>query len=294
MHTGCSSCPTSTLTPDIQADFLRRGDVQNADFVVYGGDNMWDGFHEDGGIGLFTDFIDCAVDHHAKEIPCVFVRGNHEWSGRYSNEWMSWLRTRAGKTYYAFTHGSVFYIVLDSGNCNYGDTFSHSEKVFQDQREWLLTEVLPSGEFRNATFRVVITHMATHGQSDGASQKMMRKYFMDIINRTDPQNRIHLMLAGHEHRYMRVDPRSSAFKVFPFNYNGKQSPAVTGAEFNYVMVSNDGPTCGGLDATLVIMDVRPDKLVLQTLGPDGDRIDAFSVDRDGVVTDDMVVPAYAY
>lgn len=279
---------------DIQAKFLRLGEVRKADFVVYGGDNLWDGFHEDGGLGLFSDFIDCAVEHHAKEIPCVFVRGNHEWSGRYSNEWMSWLRTREGKTYYAFLHGGVFYIVLDSGNCSAGDLFSHAEQVFQDQREWLLTRILPSDAFKSAAFRVVITHIATHGQSDGASQQMMRKYFMDLINRADPQCRIHLMLAGHEHRYMRVDPRSPACKVFPYNYDGKQARAVSGEAFNYAMVSNDGPTCGGLDATLVIMDVTPDKLVLQTLGPDGTRIDAFSIDQNGNVTDDMPVPEYPY
>ena len=279
---------------DLQAAFLRQGEVRKADFVVYGGDNLWDGFHDEGGRGLFSDFLDCAVAHHAREIPAVFVRGNHEWSGRYSNAWMRWLRTRDGKTYYAFRHGGVFYLVLDSGNCGAGDLFSHAEQVFQDQREWLLTQVLPSAEFRNAAFRVVLTHMATHGQSDGPSQQMMRKYFMDLLNGTGPQTRIHLMLAGHEHRYMRVDPRSRACKVFPYNHDGRQSRAVTGEAFNYVLVSNDGPTCGGLDATLVIMDVTPDKLALQTLGPDGTRIDAFSIDRDGKVTDEMPVPEYPY
>jgi hypothetical protein len=136
--------------------------------------------------------------------------------------------------------------------------------------------------------------MATHGQSDGPSQQMMRKYFMDLLNGTEPQTRIHLMLAGHEHRYMRVDPRSRACKVFPYNHDGRQSRAVTGEAFNYALVSNDGPTCGGLDATLVIMDVTPDKLALQTLAPDGTRIDAFSIDRNGKVTDEMTVPEYPY
>ena len=279
---------------DIQAGFMRYGEVGKSDVVVYAGDNMWDGFHAESGRGLFDDFIDCAVEHHAREIPAVFVRGNHEWSGRYSNAWMRLLRTRDNTTYYTFRHGGVFYIVLDSGNCTKGNLFNHVEQIFRDQREWLINEVLPSEEFRSATFRVVITHMSTHGQSDGASQQLMRQYFMDLLNRTEPHARIHLMLAGHVHRYMRVDPHSRACKVFPHNYDGRQSPAVTGEEFNYTVVSNDGPTCGGVEATLIIMDVTPDKLVLQTLGPDGTRIDAFSIDREGRVTDDMPVPEYPY
>lgn len=271
---------------------MQIADAKNADFVVMNGDlaDSLTYISRD----IFNPYMQPATEMFGGSMPMVMVRGNHEYRGAKSNYWVDYLGTPDRKTYQAFAHGAAFYIVLDAGEDKLDRTpganytfFNHSEPYFEEQQAWLKT-VMQTPAFQQARFRIVLTHIATHGQPDAFPQKRMRRFFGDLLNGATPDTRIHLMLAGHEHRYMRVDAKSDKSKVF------KMDKMVPGTGFNYTVVSNDGPGWGGVECSVMSIEVTPEKLTVTALNGDNDssaELDKFTIAPNGAVTDLMDVPS---
>lgn len=278
--------------PETFRHLMKLADAKSADFIVLDGDLA-------GAItyissDIIKPCIQPATEMFGGSMPLVPVRGNHEYRGGKSNSWVDYVGTSDRKTYCAFTHGDAFYIVLDAGEDKLDRTpkanytfFNHSEPYFKEQKEWL-EKVVKSDAFKKAKFRIVLTHIATHGQPDAFPQKRMREYFGKLLNGKSKDNRIHLMLAGHEHRYLRVDAGSTKSKVF------RMDKMLSGKDFNYTVVSNDGPGWGGVESSVMIIEVTPDKLNVTTLNGEKDEpveLDKFSIDQNGKVSDLMKVDA---
>lgn len=271
-------------------ELLAVGESDKADFIGMIGDLS-------GSIGsaekdIFKGYMDQAVSTLKSEKPVVMVRGNHEYRGGATWDWMKYLGTENNTTYRAFAHGNVFYIVLDSGEDKLDRTkgsnytyFNSSAPYMEEQKNWL-KEVMKSDAFKKADFRVVLTHIPTHGQADAFPQKRMREYFGALLNGTSSTDRIHLMLSGHDHRYMRVDAKTDKIKGF------NMDKCVKGKDFNYTVVSNDGPGYGGVDHTLIVMDVTDDALTCTTKDHTGAVIDMFKVSKDGKIKDLMEIKSY--
>ena len=172
---------------------------------------------------------------------------------------------------------------LDSGDI-------HSEKsncfpeMFAAQREWL-KEVMETEACRTATFRVMIVHAPTHGQSDGEASlhERMRNYLGDLLNNPDPEKHFQLCLGGHEHRYFR------------FNAHGTEnlgeeplegSVLTNGKDFNYTVMINGGPLGGNWEFTAMDVESTPGKLSVKLFnGLNGETIDHIEVAPDGTVTE---------
>ena len=91
----------------------------------------------------------------------VFVRGNHEQLGVYAKEYFNVMRHPSGKTYYAFTYGSVFFLVLDSGSDSNRDDegIMFSNRAAREQQKEFIAEVVESEAYQKADFRVVLMHI---------------------------------------------------------------------------------------------------------------------------------------
>ena len=295
---------TALLTSDIHgrpkelAALLRSGNVANADFVVLLGDST--SALESASRDIYGGYLDEYVRLTGGLKPLIMVRGNHEWRGRDAIRWFDFFAAPDGLAFQAFRHGPVLYVVLDSGEDKPDGSpraaytyLNRSPEWMARQRRWL-QQLTQSQEFRTAPFRVVLTHIPTHGQAEGHGPQTMRRYFGDLLNSDAPDQRIHLMIAGHEHRYMRVDAGSEEFKGNPLNLDGQKRRGVTGRDFHYTLISNDGPGFGGSEYSIIRLSASAERLSVSVMDEQGKCLDAFSITPDGRVRDDIKVAAFRH
>lgn len=269
---------TAFFTSDIhcKADRLMKlidlcgGDV---DFHAVLGDINW-GFGPDRP-DLFKAGLDAYVARFQGSKPLLFVRGNHDMDGIDAADWGTFLPTENGKSYFAFRQGPVLFIVLDSGRNN---AETATQELRSEQRTWLL-DLKQTEMFRTAAFRVVLCHIPTHGIPESPHCRDMRNRLGDVLN----DGTIHLMLAGHEHRYMRFDAGSKEVLVNEVNFDGKQGPHVTGENFRYTLVVNDGPGWGGVEYSAIRLEADNRTMHLNAFDDAGNRIDGFTVEADAPV-----------
>lgn len=96
------------------------------------------------------------------EVPAVFSRGNHDMRGTAAEHLADYSPTDGGKSYYTFTAGPIWGIVLDTGEdkddecAEYGHTVCC--KAFREEEEEFLKETISKGEFKDYPVRIIISH----------------------------------------------------------------------------------------------------------------------------------------
>jgi predicted phosphodiesterase len=199
---------------------LARVDWNRTPFAVFNGDMVNDFMGLD---QPFTGFIDTAVARFARTIPFVYVRGNHDIRGRYARRLAEYfpLAANGERAYYAFDHGDVHFIVLDSGEDKvdaheYYNGLVAFEPYRREQAAWL-AEDLRSPAARNARYRIVLSHIPPYeGQprsgtgvppgtvpsEEGFAITQVREQWERAAN----AGHVDLWLSGHTHRYAHVAP----------------------------------------------------------------------------------------
>lgn len=189
---------------------LYHANVDATDMVIYAGDMMDYYAAED---QPFYDFIDKSVEVFASEKPFWLVRGNHETRGRYSRNLFRYFPREDGSYYYTLKQGPVFFIFLDSGEDKSDEHpvyagLNDYDNYREEQAQWL-QEVVMSDEFKNAAYRIVVTHIPP--LADGwHGEQHIAKTWLPILN----DARIDLMLAGHLHEY-KYFPKNQDIYAFP-------------------------------------------------------------------------------
>lgn len=174
------------------------------DFVVLNGDIVNDFISEK---QFFDAFYDVCARQFGSSIPMVFVRGNHETRGPWARRFFEYIPDVDGRSYYAFTHGGVYCLALDSGEDKVDDHREYAGLVdfvrFRDeQTQWLLQE-LESDACKDARFRVVISHQpSATSDKDWFGSQEVRRLWRDPIN----EKGAHLWLCGHTHRFSWFKP----------------------------------------------------------------------------------------
>ena len=223
--------------------------LDSFDLMILNGDILsWIGDEE----RIFSGFLDAAVEHFASEIPFVYIRGNHETRGPGARDVMSYFPHHSGPNYYSFRQGEVYFIVLDSGEDKPDDHPVYAglvdfDEYRSEQAGWLKEEVQKL-EFRNAGYRVVVSHMPLSKDSTKHGSYDIYKKWGPILN----QANIDLMINGHKHRYSRSDK-------FDDGYN-----------FSTVILGKE-----------MIMDtqVTEDKLDISVIDTEGETVDAFTIEK---------------
>ncbi|MDX9754183.1 MAG: FN3 domain-containing metallophosphoesterase family protein [bacterium] len=185
---------------------LNLVDWTNTDFVVYNGDMINDFMWLD---QPFTGFVDISVERFATQIPFQFVRGNHEVRGRFARQLDTYFPLRDGRAYYAFTHGSAFFLVLDSGedkvdSHEYYNGLTDFEAYRREQAEWVKT-TMQSEAAQKARFLVVISHIPPRNARNFSSQDL-REVMEPLLNAAGAD----LWLSGHTHRVAHLPPTPGA------------------------------------------------------------------------------------
>lgn len=219
---------------DIHADttalarLLKQVDLNKEDFIVFNGDMM---SHLNSEELMFNGFVNKSVELFASNLPFFFTRGNHETRGPFSTRFMEYFPTSTGKPYYAFRHGSVFFIMLDSGedkpdtDIEYGGLSAY-DSYREDEAEWL-KKVVASEEFKNAPLKIVTCHIPAF-TSTWHGTLHVQELFIPILN----QAGIDLMFCGHTHRYA----------YFAKGEKGNNFPMIVNANREILDVSVKGET----------------------------------------------------
>ena len=141
-----------------------------------------------------------ASDLFASRIPMLLARGNHETRGAYSRKLKNYVALPDNNYYYSFKHGPVYFIVLDVGEDKEDSNREYSglnefDSYRDEQTKWLKKEI-KKREFKEAQFRVVLTHIPLFGGGKGHGTLDCRNKWAATLNK----GKIDLHISGHTHR----------------------------------------------------------------------------------------------
>ncbi len=169
--------------------------VQEQDFIFFNGD-IFD--YQTNEQQLIDHMLLPCIHTFAKNVPFVYVRGNHETRGVFRDEFLNYFEN-VGKL--AFTLGPVRFVILDSGEDKEDAHPVYANLVDFDayrleQAEWLKVE-MQRKEFKKAPFRIVMMHIPPRYSGDAHGPKHCTEVFEPLINK----GKVDLVLSGHTHRY---------------------------------------------------------------------------------------------
>ena len=204
------SCSFFCVT-DLHSDaaFLRGAmqmpEARQADFHLLLGDNL---SHAAGREALYRGVIDpiVAVNREGtRDIPLVFVRGNHEQLGVFASEYFRVMRHDSGRTWYTFRCGSIFFIILDSGDDKSDGPdrplFSNTPMLEEERR--FLAETVRKKAYCEAAFRLAFIHIPPFTRRDIQSRL--------VEPLAEAETPLTAMISGHWHTYGRIDANAAAF-----------------------------------------------------------------------------------
>ncbi len=135
------------------------------------------------------------------EVPCVFVRGNHDLRGTSAEILADYVPTDNGRTYFTFRAGPIWGIALDCGEDKLDDHPEYGRTVccheFRLEEDEFLDRVLASREWEGAALRLVAVHKPLANELPppfDIEKDLFRSWCRKLH-----QFRPHVMLTGHLH-----------------------------------------------------------------------------------------------
>ena len=191
------------------------------DLVILNGDILNDFVrHEQ----FFSAFYDVCAERFGASLPLVYVRGNHETRGPWARRFSEFVPGHEGKTYYAFNHGGVHFVALDSGEDKTDDHKEYAGLVEftsfrEEQTRWLQAD-LESEAAKNARYRIILTHqpLAPFG-GDGFGCQEVRRLWRPLVNAAGGQ----LWMSGHTHDFAWCKPGEDGDNAFHAMTNASES-----------------------------------------------------------------------
>jgi len=213
------------VTQDIHSDavkyasLLDKVNLSNAAFVVLNGDTDNNPKTE---AQIYSGHLDLSVDRFAKEKPFIAVRGNHETRGTFARSLFDIYPHSSGRYYYSFSHGGVFFLVVDCGEDKQDSHSDYSglnafDAYRAEQTEWIAKE-LQSSAAKSARYRIVLSHMPPTvsaelaGERPGYTMKMITEQWAPLYR----GGNVDLVISGHTHNegWQTPGPKKGDFAIF--------------------------------------------------------------------------------
>ncbi len=193
----------------------------------------------------------------ARQIPFVYVRGNHETRGKFARRLPDYIALPDGRYYHSFDHGPVRFVVMDGGEDKRDTDKEYSGLVDFDryravQRKWLEAEIR-SEAFRKAPFRVVVVHMPPQPSERWHGPDDMYQTWRPLYN----EGQIDLVISGHTHHY-------------------EIRPPVEG-QYDYPTIIGGAPQDGA--ATVIRVDATANHLRVTMTRDDGQIVGTYAIDK---------------
>ena len=175
--------------------------TQPYDLVIFNGDCYDDVEVENDIVGRLNAYTPRIK---SDEIPSIFIRGNHETRGEYSQHLWDYLGRMGGRSYSSFSLGDTRFVLLDCGEDKPDDHWVYYDmndftQHRLDQAEFLKKE-LKSKPFRKANKRVLIHHIPLFGENLDAYTPCS-ELWIPILKKA-PFN---VSLNAHTHRYELIE-----------------------------------------------------------------------------------------
>ena len=254
-------------------------DEPSADLFCTLGDlvNSTENLFHDYFITALNPVLDC-TEHRQVWVP---VRGNHEFRGSCSTDWLRLF----GCSYYLFRYADTAYLVLDSGDDKRLTPAPHvytrrndHVALFNAQREWLL-QALATPEFQTARHRIVLCHATPFDQDADFEEfheqfmaRNLQRLVGDFFYGSNPLYSIDLWISGHTHKSARYTPKDQRIASFYPPGNRHLSEREKGL-YPFPVVVLDGPGNLGPQASGMLVTVAPECIEVLSRQASGELID---------------------
>lgn len=231
---------------DVLEKLVSHCDLKTTDLFLFNGD-MVSIFNSEKEI--FDGFMDKATQLFASELPMYYTRGNHETRGSFATAFQDYFSPGQDHIYYMFRQGPVCFVILDSGEDKPDTDLEYAgitvyDQYRTEQAEWL-AKVLESKEYKEAPFKVVVSHIPPFGGWHGDQE--VKEKFIPLLNNAD----VDIMLCGHLHQYIRNEAKD-------------------GVKFPIIVNSNK---------TVLKAEAQPNKLAIKILDLDGKEVDKLVISK---------------
>lgn len=223
-----------------------------ADFTVLLGDNL---SHAAGAEALYKGVTSPVNSQSAdcdKDRPLVFVRGNHEQLGVYAKEFFKVMGHPCGESFYTFSWGTVFFIVLDSGGdtLGYDDSIMFSNRLEREKQRRFLEETVKCESYLKAEFRVVLMHIPP-------TKNIPESVSTELYRMTEPLRMAELtpdaVICGHLHAYEKVNANEDHYAPETASEHAVKFPQVH---------RNPYPVITHVNTAGLVCEVGPDEMIL--------------------------------
>ena len=200
---------------------LQKMPLDEIDMIFFNGDTV---SYLTGEQSLFDGFLDVSVDRFAKEIPFLYIRGNHDTRGAFARSLENYFPPREGKYFYSFTQGPAHFIVMDSGEDKADDAPVYAGLVEFDayrekQAEWLKQEIQTEA-FKNARFKIGVFHILPIREGRHVTDHL-RRLWVPLLN----EGGLDILFCAHNHRFFHHEP-----------VEGRNFPVIVGPAQGFVRV----------------------------------------------------------
>lgn len=216
------------------------------DLVIFNGDCFDDVEVENDIVGRLLAYT---PKIKSDEVPSIFIRGNHETRGEYSQHLWDYLGRMGGKSYSAFSLGDTRFVLLDCGEDKPDDHWVYYDmndftRHRLDQAEFLKEE-LKSKAFRKARKRILIHHIPIFGRRAG-SFNPCGDLWAPVLEKAS----FNASLNAHTHRHQVIEKGEA----------GNNFPVIIGG-------SNKEP-----HGTVMVLEKKGDSLRLEVLNAVGEKL----------------------
>jgi len=257
----------------------------DADMIISVGDN--NNFSN----SMERDFLQRGIVGQIQKLsgentPLILARGNHEWRGSDPYRFVRMFGDpQTQKSYFSLKCGKDLLIFLDSAEDKADLTPGHvytnknrTPELMEEQKAWL-KKLVKSPEFSEARYRIVFVHIPPYGGGEKYGAKNVQSLF-DAFDK----NKIHLVMSGHEHYYVRGLPGSKELSFYrPEKKYVNSSWRQSGEKFDYPVILQDGPGYGGAEASASLVTLSSRGIEVKTVVPDGKVIDHLQIDPFGKI-----------
>lgn len=183
------------------------------------------------------------ISHLVRQVPSVYVRGNHEGRGREFHKFMDYFPSPTGETYFSMRMGQVAILVLDGGedkpdsSPEYSQTAAYDEYRAQ-QLEWMKEEV-KKPEIASAAVKIAFMHIpAVKFKDSWASQIWLAENFNPVLSEAG----FDFMFCGHHHRFFQVEPGEyeNDFHIFTNSHVERMDIQIDGEKVHIQTVNEAG------------------------------------------------------
>ena len=181
---------------------ILKGSRNNRDFVFINGDMTSNIINHEMIADMYLTTL--AKSLHG-ELPLFVSRGNHELRGKDAIKWLDYFSTPTNTSYYSFSIGKFFFVVLDGCEDKPDTDIEYcgivASKSYMERQEKWLREVLASEECRNAEVRIAFCHIPPEKNGwYGAAQ--ICRLLVPHLNEAG----IDAMFSGHIHKWRVAEP----------------------------------------------------------------------------------------